>query len=190
MQAQNTPETAPSLNDLVVSLAHVDVRSCYQCGKCTAGCPLSQEMDIKPNQILRLLQAGRAGYEKEILSSQTIWLCLACDTCSSRCPQEIPLSAVMDALRQESLRQKLVHPKAKHILQFHEAFLNEIRRDGKLNELELTLDYKMKSMALFQDVQNAPSMFLKGKIALLRKRVKNRQSIQRIFRQFRFKIGR
>lgn len=161
----------------------VHITECYQCGKCTAGCPLNEEMDIKPNQIMRILQAGLPGYEDRLLKSLSIWLCLACDTCYSRCPQEIKLSQVMDFLRQESLRQNKVNPKAKDILKFHQAFLETIEKNGKLNEVWLTLNYKLKTLNMLQDVNKAPSMFLKGKLNPIPGRIKNVKEIEKIFKK-------
>ncbi|HTU01480.1 MAG TPA: 4Fe-4S dicluster domain-containing protein, partial [Candidatus Sulfotelmatobacter sp.] len=79
-----------------------DVRACYQCGKCTAGCPLSASMDLMPNQVLRLLQLGE---HEQVLQSSTIWQCASCLTCASRCPKEVDPARVMEALRTVLLRQ-------------------------------------------------------------------------------------
>lgn len=73
-----------------------DVRACYQCGKCTAGCPLASTMDLMPNQILRLLQLGA---HQDVLGSRTIWQCASCLTCAARCPKDVDPARVMDALR-------------------------------------------------------------------------------------------
>jgi heterodisulfide reductase subunit C2 len=172
-----------SLKSELEQSVSVEISTCYQCGKCTAGCPLNEEMDIMPNQILRMLQLEYKGYEEELLRCYTIWLCLACDTCYSRCPQEVKLSKVMDYLRQESLRQNKVNPKAKDILQFHKAFLGEVERNGKLNEVGLTIDYKLRTFHLFQDINNAPSMFLKGKLGILPQRVQNPGEIKKLFKR-------
>jgi len=171
------------------SLTRVDIRTCYQCGKCTAGCPLNEEMDIKPNQVLRMLQLEYPGYEDELLRSLSIWLCLACETCYTRCPQEVRFPKVMDFLRQESIRQNKVHPKAKNILKFHESFLEEIKRDGKMNEIGLTIAYKLKTLNLMQDVENAPSMLLKGKLALIPHKVQNMNEIKRLFNKINSEGG-
>ncbi|MHC4454640.1 MAG: 4Fe-4S dicluster domain-containing protein, partial [Planctomycetota bacterium] len=66
----------------------IDVKKCYQCGKCTAGCPVAYEMDYMPNQIIRFVQIGA---RKEALTSRTIWLCASCITCSTRCPKEVKI---------------------------------------------------------------------------------------------------
>jgi heterodisulfide reductase subunit C2 len=176
-------ESTKSLKSRMEEEIGVITSHCYQCGKCTAGCPLNEDMDIMPSQILRILQAELPGYEDKLLSSLSIWLCLACDTCYSRCPQEVKLSQVMDFLRQESLRQNKVNPKAKDILSFHKAFLETIEKNGKLNEVWLTLNYKLKSLNMLQDVQKAPSMFFKGKLNPFPNKVQNVEEIERIFKR-------
>lgn len=140
-------------------------------------------MDIMPNQILRLLQLEPPGYEDKILGSLSIWLCLACETCYSRCPQEIQLSRIMDFLRQESIRQNKVHPKARDILQFHRSFLETIEKNGKLNELWLTVNYKLKSLHLMQDIEHAPSMVAKGKLSLFPEKIHNAKEIEKLFKK-------
>ena len=64
----------------------INVSYCYQCGKCTAGCVLSEEMDYAPSYILRLLQTKNAQNDRRVLSSNAIWICLNCENCIARCP--------------------------------------------------------------------------------------------------------
>ena len=74
---------------------------CYQCGRCTSGCPLVEEMDVLPNQVIRLAQLGLA----DVLEAKAPWVCAACLTCQARCPKGVDLPRVMEALRQIALRQ-------------------------------------------------------------------------------------
>ena len=90
----------------IKAISGQDVRACYQCGKCTAGCPLASAMDLMPNQILRLLQLGE---HEEVLKSRTIWQCASCLTCAARCPKDVDPARVMDALRTLLMRRGLVH---------------------------------------------------------------------------------
>ncbi len=95
--------------DVIVAIKEIsgeDVRACYQCGKCTAGCPLSSAMDLMPNQILRLLQLGE--YD-QVLQCRTIWHCASCLTCASRCPKAVDPARVMEALRTILMRRGAVH---------------------------------------------------------------------------------
>ncbi len=97
--------------DKIVELSDTNIFACYQCGKCTAGCPTSEFMDIPPHQVIRLLQLGRIN---EILDNNTIWICASCITCAIRCPKGVDLSKIMEALRQVILRKNVnyVDPKA------------------------------------------------------------------------------
>ncbi|GFP34627.1 heterodisulfide reductase subunit C2 [Candidatus Hakubella thermalkaliphila] len=78
------------------------VLGCYQCGKCSAGCPMAEVMEYLPHRLLRLLQLGD---EEAALASRIIWLCAACHTCASRCPRSVDLSRIMEALRMVLLRE-------------------------------------------------------------------------------------
>lgn len=79
---------------------------CYQCGKCSAGCPAVAEMDILPNQVIRYAQLG---LKDELLESKSIWACASCLTCNVRCPKGIKIAEVMEAVRQLLLRKRRDH---------------------------------------------------------------------------------
>ncbi len=72
-----------------------DLLACNQCGKCGAGCPVASALDLLPNAVIRLAQLG----QEDVLESQTIWVCAACQTCVSRCPKDVDVPRVMEALR-------------------------------------------------------------------------------------------
>jgi len=80
----------------VEELSGENVYACYQCGRCSAGCPVASEMDILPNQVIRLVQMGLAD---DVLHSKTLFLCASCFTCQSRCPKGIDMARVMEAVR-------------------------------------------------------------------------------------------
>lgn len=170
-----------SLKERVESMTGVKINNCYQCGKCTAGCPLADDMDLKPSQVLRLLQLDRPQDEDRILSSLAIWLCLTCETCFTRCPKEVEFPIVMDFLRAESIRKGLVHKEAKKILAFHRTFLDSVRLTGRLQEVGLVAGYKMRTLDLLKDVEKAPAMFFKGKLNIFPQLIKGREHIQKIF---------
>ena len=80
--------------------------ACYQCGNCSSGCPLAQEMDILPNRIMRLVQLGQ---KDTIINSETLWICASCFQCTVRCPKGIDIQGVMDTLRQIALEEGVDH---------------------------------------------------------------------------------
>jgi len=92
-------------NDLVRRIEEIsgqDMLACYQCGACSAGCPVAFAMDMLPSQVIRLVQLGQA---EEALESETIWFCAACQTCYARCPKGVDLSRIMEALREIALQR-------------------------------------------------------------------------------------
>lgn len=85
--------------------------SCYQCGKCSAGCPNTEAMDILPHSVIRLLQLGQV---ETVRKRKALWVCAACQTCKDRCPRGVDLSKIMEALREINLRENIsyVNPSA------------------------------------------------------------------------------
>ena len=87
----------------VEELCGENLFGCYQCGTCSAGCPFVEEMDLSPDEVIRYLILDK----KEVLNSKTIWLCAACYTCAERCPKDINITKIMEALRQIILRKNI-----------------------------------------------------------------------------------
>jgi heterodisulfide reductase subunit C len=180
----NTLETEMKVNKMDSSFLEEakkksgeDLSLCYQCLKCTAGCPTAPYMDIRPNNIIRMIQMGR---KKEVLGSSAIWLCVSCETCGTRCPNKIDIGVLMDALREMSMEAG-VRAKEKNIHLLHEAFIKSIERGGRVHEATMLIDYKLRSKDFMTDLIPGMMLFLKGKIPLVPSFIKGRQEIKRIF---------
>lgn len=171
------------LIERIERLSGQDIASCYQCGECTAGCPVAYAADVCPNQVTRLLQIGQGG---DALRSRMIWLCVGCETCATRCPRKVELSKVMDALRQVASEEGIAAGEPA-IKTFHETFLRSVERMGRTHEISMLGEYKMRSLQLFSDLILGARMFLRGKLALLPKMIKGRGEIKNIFRRTRQK---
>ncbi len=87
----------------IAEISGENVAGCYQCGKCTAACPVNTVMDILPHQVLRFLQLGLV---EALLNCNTIWICASCFTCAGRCPRGVDLPGIMEALRLILLRKR------------------------------------------------------------------------------------
>jgi heterodisulfide reductase subunit C2 len=159
----------------------VIINKCYQCGKCSAGCPVATEMDYPPSLVMRMLQTEEPAQMEKLLRSMSIWLCVSCEMCLTRCPMEIDIPTLMDYMRQKSVKAKKTNPKAKKIISFHKSFLDSINYTGRLYEMGLIVDYKMRTGAMMQDVLIAPKMFVKGKLNPVPELIKGRKNIAAIF---------
>jgi heterodisulfide reductase subunit C len=96
----------------VEEISGQNLLACYQCGKCSAGCPAVSEMDILPNQIIRYAQLG---FKDELMKSKSIWICASCFTCNARCPKGINIAEVIEAIRQILLRKRKDHLKVERL---------------------------------------------------------------------------
>ena len=172
---------ASQLASDVLRSTGVDVAECYQCGKCTAGCPMAAYMDLSPNQVMRLVQVGDEEATEALLGSSAIWACAGCLTCTQRCPRQLDPAAVMDCLREMSWRQGKVSRAARKIVAFHKAFLQSVERGGRMNEFPLVRRYKLASRDFLSDVGLAPAMVWRGKLHLRSQKVRGRAEIRRIF---------
>jgi heterodisulfide reductase subunit C len=142
-------------------------------------------MDVPPTRLIRLLQIGE---DAQALAAQAIWDCVACQTCSARCPQGVDCASIMDTLRQLAFTRETVAPARRRVVAFQHAFLDNIRRNGRLNELELTASFKLRAFRhdhaiepLFQDASLAPQLHKRGKLHLKAERVRDRAVVARIF---------
>ena len=163
---------------LIEKLSGQNILSCYQCGECTAGCPVAYLADLSPNQVTRLAQLGQ---DEDVLKSSMIWLCVGCETCATRCPRGVELSKVMDALRETAVARKIA-PGEPGIRIFHETFLRSVGLMGRVHEVSMLGEYKLRSLDLFSDLILGAKMFLKGKLALIPSIIKGRKEIRRIFK--------
>ena len=168
-----------TLGAQVHKLTGLDPSHCYQCGKCSAGCPMAVEMDIKTHEIIRLVQLDRG---ERLFASDAIWLCLTCETCTTRCPNEFDPAATIDALR-EIATDRCATAAPRRVAAFHRAFLDQIQMHGRLYELGLAVEYKLRSGALFDDVATVPGMLARGKLHLTPKRIRGLREVRQIFKR-------
>ena len=181
MSSENHNTVVCGLGGEVHEQTGVMVNHCYQCGKCSAGCPLSEEMEYPPSYVMRMLQTENPVLDEKVLRSFTIWVCLTCEMCYSRCPMSIDIPKMMDFLREKSLKEGKANPKARHIIAFHKSFLDSIKYTGRLYEIGLLVDYKARTLKILQDMVLAPKMLVRGKLNILPEIIKGRSGVNSIF---------
>ncbi|MEE8715861.1 MAG: 4Fe-4S dicluster domain-containing protein [Coriobacteriales bacterium] len=139
--------------------AGVNLRDCYQCGKCSGGCPVAAGADLTPRQVIRELQLGRVD---RVLGARMPWLCVDCGVCLARCPQSVDLPSLMEAI----CRYEVDHGCAavREGPKFMDIFLDNLQRKGVSDEVNLAARYNIETGHLFQDVGGLPRMVGAGLI--------------------------
>ena len=157
--------TAPTLDrSFLVALAPDEkLRTCIQCGTCTASCASAYAMEYTPRQMWRMVQLG---LKEEVLNSKTFWLCSTCYSCSVRCPRGIPLLETIGALKRTAIAERI--GPYKESTNFYRAFMDVVRRYGRVDELEFMTRYFL-STNIFSIIGYVPlglAMLMHGKVTI------------------------
>lgn len=159
------------------------VQKCYQCGKCTAGCPVAFTMDYPPQQVIRMVQLGM---KDELLKSNTIWICASCSTCSTRCPCNVEVAHVMETLRIMADKSGTAPAgKAKYVEVMYDALLGTVEKYGRTYEVGLVMQNNLKSGKLLNGADMGLPMFQRGKLQLMPPKLQGAAEVARIFAEVR-----
>ncbi len=166
-----------TLLEQVNALSDQAVEDCYHCHKCTAGCPVADQMEYGPDRILRMVQFDE---KKKLLESSDIWVCVGCETCAARCPNSISAARVLGALREIAYREGAVvaEPGA---VKFHRLFLLLLERTGRMHEVSLLALHKLWTLNLFSDLPAGARLFGMGKIPIKPSMIRKNAEVRRIF---------
>jgi len=164
--------------DQVNTLSDQTIQLCYHCHKCTAGCPVADQMEYGPDRILRMVQFGE---KEKLLKSADIWVCVACETCGARCPNEINAARILGALREIAYTENIAvaEPGA---VKFHKLFLLLVQNMGRMHEISLLALHKLWTMNLFSDLPAGARLFMMGKVPLKPYMIKGQSEVKRIYR--------
>ena len=170
-----------------------NLSACYQCERCTNSCPVSYFMDIKPHQLIRYIQLG---WREALMGSATIWVCLSCEMCTTYCPNEVGVAETINHLRNLAVQSSII-PKEKQLAAFHQTFLEELQRFGRVNEFWLMtalnrkpwiLKEKWQSGELSKEASIGFTLWRKGKLKLLPSRCRAVKDIKALYRKHRGEI--
>ena len=178
-------KTSRALKDAVEQISGVDLSVCYQCKKCSSGCPVAGLAKTRPSEIMRRLHLGAGD---ELLSRDLVWMCASCGTCSARCPMGIDVASVIDALRQLARERGAPKPEG-NVPLFNRAFLKTVETFGRTYEIGMIAAYKLGTGKLLNDTEKFPTLLAKGKIALLPPMGGDRKIVRRIFKKTKQKKG-
>ena len=183
-ESQSIQMDPSSLKEMSVD-ERLKVPSCYQCKRCTNGCPVTFAMDIYPDRVIRLVNLGQWD---RVLNCNTIWICSSCETCTTRCPNEVDIAGVMDDLKEMAIQYGVPVPQPQTHA-FHDAFLRDIERRGRVFEGRMMQDYFLKSGNLFGKLMDGTlidyaflglNLFRKGRLPLLPEGIKDRKKVREL----------
>ena len=149
-----------SFRQQIEALSGQNVNLCFQCSKCSAGCPLADKMDLKPAQIMHSI---RLGQEDRVLNSTAIWLCVGCEMCTARCPQAVEPAAAMTASRALAL-QKGVTPAVKEVGIYYRGFVDNMRLFGKIHDASVAGITQLLTGQLRKNLPLAWKLFIRGRV--------------------------
>jgi heterodisulfide reductase subunit C len=141
-------------------LSGQNINLCYQCSKCSAGCPMAEWMDLKPAQLMHSIRLDR---EDCVLNSTAIWLCVGCETCTSRCPQQVEPAAVLTAARVLA-SQKGITPSVKEVSIYYRGFVDNMRLNGKIHDASVAGITQLLTGQLRDNLPLAWKLFVRGRV--------------------------
>lgn len=160
---------------------------CFQCRKCTNGCPASFEMDLFPDQVIRLAILGQ---RDEVLRSKTIWVCASCETCSTRCPNGVRIAELMDYFKELAIKAGIGVAQPQ-VAALHQTFLENVRMTGRVFEGGLLPAYwlksgqmgsKLKTGDLRNELKQGLKLFRKGRLSPIPRTIKGKAEVSAILR--------
>jgi len=158
-------ELDPDFPDQVAAMpGAADLNRCIQCGTCSATCPVSPFMDLTPRRVVAMT---RAGFKKEVLESNTIWLCASCYSCTVECPKGIKITDIMYALKRRAIQER-AYPRRFPTPVLAREFFRKVRRTGRSNEGQIATAMILKTnpLKLLRQIPLGLKLLLKGRMSL------------------------
>jgi heterodisulfide reductase subunit C len=154
------------------------IRSCIQCGVCTGSCPTADKWDYPPRRVIAMV---RAGLREELLSSNSMWFCASCYTCTVRCPRDIKPADIMHALEIIAIRSGLSTKRSRTPVMY-KCFVDSAKANGRVYELGMMLKLFLKTNP-FAAIKLAPvglGLFLHKRLPLRPNRIKGMGELKAI----------
>jgi heterodisulfide reductase subunit C len=150
-----------SREKILAKLGGRELVNCFQCIKCTSGCTALKLLELKPHEIMKLVNLG---FVDELASSDIIWTCVTCLKCLQRCPQKASPYHVMIALRNLTVEREVKVPEAfmKAVSQILETGLAEAYQKVTTRKMEACDREGLKLPKISAPKESFQAAFLKA----------------------------
>lgn len=181
--SEDNGPTGHFLQEIVNDAPHGDrLLRCLQCGSCGGSCPNGADMDHTPRAIFALMAAGD---EESVLSANTMWMCVSCYLCTVRCPQEIPITEIMYALKRRAIAShRAVNSDAPALASTFTGFVDKYGRSFEFG-LASRFYFHHKPTELLRMGPLGLAMFARGRLSLKPSRIRQVDQLQRIIAKAR-----
>jgi heterodisulfide reductase subunit C len=155
---------------------------CMQCGSCGGSCPSGPDMQYTPRTLFAMINANQ---RKEVLAANTMWCCVSCYFCTTRCPQQIPITDIMYTLKRIAIREN-AYSKS-HAPALAKTFTWFLERYGRSWEVGLAGWFYMrhKPWAATGLTSMGLGMLARGRMGLLPTKIKKIDQLQAIIKKAR-----
>ena len=158
------------------------IANCLQCGSCGGSCPSGADMTHTPRRLFAMINADQ---KDDVLRSNTMWCCVSCYLCTTRCPQNIPITNIMYSLKRMAIAEgKATGTDAPALAK---AFTDLLDKYGRSFEFGLASRYHLlnRPFSMLKMGPMGASMFTKGRMSLTPTKIKNVKQLRKIIAKAR-----
>jgi quinone-modifying oxidoreductase subunit QmoC len=151
--------------EVVSRLGGEDLYRCIQCGTCSSTCPVSGYMQHTPRKIIAMV---RAGFRDDVLTSNTLWLCASCYSCTVACPKQIKITEIMYSLKRLAIREPCNARLPAPVLA--DEFMKSVVATGRSNETWIITRtwLRVRPWELLKQAWLGLRLWLKGRLSIKR----------------------
>jgi len=155
---------------------------CLQCGSCGGSCPSGPDMQHTTRTLFALINANK---REEVLRSNTMWYCVSCYLCTTRCPQKIPITEIMYGLKRMAIAEGMASESDAPALA--RTFTDMVERFGRSYEIGIATLYHglTRPLAAMKMGKMGLAMFTRGRMNILPTKIKNVAQLQAIIKRAR-----
>ena len=153
---------------------------CMQCGSCGGSCPTSADMELTPRTLIAMIMAGD---RNAVLAANTMWACVSCYACTTRCPQNIPITDIIYALKRMAIAERTHRDTDAPALA--RTFTGFLDKYGRSYEAGLATGYHLlhRPLGMMKMMPMGMQMFTRGRMAIMPTKIRQIDQLQAIIKK-------